>query len=189
MKYITNIDNTFINSLGKTYKVILMDPPWSYNNKAKGSADKVYNTMSLDELKNLNIDKLTDSDCVLFMWATFPLIQEALDLIKSYRFIYKTGLSWHKKTRKGKDYFGNGFIFRSAAELLLVAYKGHPKPKNRHTRNSLDAVCMGHSIKPEKSYKLITDLFDGPYLELFSRLNRKGWDCVGNEIEEDLRLF
>lgn len=45
MKYITNIDNDFINSLGKTYKVILMDPPWSYNNRAKGSADKVYNTM------------------------------------------------------------------------------------------------------------------------------------------------
>lgn len=189
MKYCNNIDNEFISKLNKRYKVILMDPPWTYNNLARGNSSGEYKTMTLEDLKNLDILKLADADCVLFMWATFPLIQEALDLIKSYGFLYKTGLSWHKKTRKGKDYFGNGFIFRSAAELLLVAYKGHPKPKNKSTRNSLDAVCLGHSIKPEKSYKLIENLFDGPYLELFSRLNRKNWDCVGNEVKEDMRLF
>lgn len=189
MKYCNNIDNEFISKLNKKYNVILMDPPWTYNNRAKGSADRKYNLMSLEELKNLDIDKLANEDCVLFMWATFPLIQEALDLIKSYGFLYKTGLSWHKKTRQGKDYFGNGFIFRSAAELLLVAYKGHPKPKNHSTRNSLEAVCMGHSIKPIQSYKIIENLFDGPYIELFSRLNRNGWDCVGNEVKEDMRLF
>lgn len=189
MKYVTNIDNDFIYSLDKSYNVILMDPPWTYNNLARGNSSGEYKTMSISDLQKLDIEHIANRDCVLFMWATFPLIQEALDLIKSYGFTYKTGLSWHKKTRKGKDYFGNGFIFRSAAELLLVAYKGHPKPKNRSTRNSLDAVCMGHSIKPEKSYKLIENLFDGPYIELFSRLNRNGWDCVGNEVKEDLRLF
>lgn len=189
MKYLTNIDNDFISKLNKVYKVILMDPPWTYNNKAKGSADKRYDVMSLEDLKKLNIIKLADKDCVLFMWATFPLLPEAIELIKAYGFQYKTGLSWHKKTRLGKDYFGNGFIFRSAAELLLVAYRGHPIPKNKHTRNSLEAVCTGHSIKPQQSYKLIENLFDGPYLELFSRLDRDGWDCVGNEVQNDMRLF
>lgn len=183
------INNKFIDSLNKTYKVILMDPPWSYNNKPKGHVGEHYDTMSIEDLSLLNISKLADKDCVLFMWTTFPQLPDAIKLINDYGFLYKTGLSWHKKTRKGKDYFGQGFIFRSAAELLLVAYKGHPKPKNRKTRNSLDAVCLGHSIKPEKSYKLIEDLFDGPYLELFSRLDRKGWDCVGNEVKENTRLF
>lgn len=189
MKYVTTINNEFISNLGKTYSTILMDPPWTYNNRAKGSADRKYDLMSLNDLKTLNIQKLAKNDCVLFMWATFPLLPEAIELIKSYNFTYKSGLSWHKKTSKGKDYFGNGYIFRSAAELLLVAYKGHPKPKNKSTRNSLEAVCTGHSIKPQQSYKLIENLFDGPYVELFSRLNRKGWDCIGNEVKEDTRLF
>lgn len=189
MKYLTTINNEFISNFGKTYSTILMDPPWTYNNRAKGSADRKYDLMSLNDLKTLNIQKLAKNDCVLFMWATFPLLPEAIELIKSYNFTYKSGLSWHKKTSKGKDYFGNGYIFRSAAELLLVAYKGHPKPKNKSTRNSLEAVCTGHSIKPQQSYKLIENLFDGPYVELFSRLNREGWDCIGNEVKEDIRLF
>ena len=57
MKYITNIDNDFISKLNKVYKVILIDPPWTYNNKAKGSADKRYDVMSLEDLKKLNIIK------------------------------------------------------------------------------------------------------------------------------------
>lgn len=189
MKYITTINNEFISSFNKKYNTILMDPPWTYNNRAKGSADRKYDLMTMDELRSLNIASLASDNCVLFMWATFPLLPEAIELIKSYNFIYKSGLSWHKKTTKGKDYFGNGYIFRSAAELLLVAYKGNPKPKNRSTRNSLEAVCTGHSIKPQQSYKLIENLFDGPYLELFSRLDRDGWDCVGNEVQNDMRLF
>ena len=189
MKYTATINKEWLESHSSKYKVILADPPWTYNQKPRGNSDDEYSTMSLEQLAALPITAVADTDCVLFMWATFPLLPEAVYLMKEWGFLYKTGLSWHKKTRKGKDYFGNGFIFRSAAELLLVGYKGHPKPLNKSTRNSLDAVCLGHSIKPEASYRLIEKLFEGPYLELFARRDRKGWNCVGNEVKDNTRLF
>lgn len=171
------------------FQVILADPPWQYRNRARGAAFNSYDLMSMEDMKNLKINNLADKDCVLFMWTTFPQIQEALDLIKAWGFTYKTGAAWHKITKNGKDAFGPGFFFRSASELLFLATKGHPKLKTRDNRNIITAITQGHSRKPDIQYQIIERMFDGPYLELYARRERKGWISVGNQLEESNSLL
>lgn len=88
----------------KKYNIVYADPPWSYNSRrsnyiknSSGETLRHYDTLTLDELKQIPISEITDKDCMLFMWATFPQIQEALDLIKAWGFDYKTvAFSWVK---------------------------------------------------------------------------------------------
>ncbi|WP_085908303.1 MT-A70 family methyltransferase [Kiloniella majae] len=172
----------------KKYSVIYADPAWSfkaYSNKGlKKSPQSHYDCMSLNDLKALPVSDIAEKDCVLFMWATFPMIHQALELIGAYGFTYKTGGVWHKKTKHGKTAFGTGYIFRSAAELLLVATKGKPKALNRSTRNVIEAQVREHSRKPDCTYELIENLYTGPFIELFARQRRAGWDAWGNQLEK-----
>lgn len=168
---------------GAKFSCILADPPWEYNNRAKGNAASKYSTMSIENLKLLDIKKLAANNAALFMWTTFPQLPAAIELFKAWGFEYKTGAAWHKLTKTLKTYFGTGFYFRSASELLLLGIKGHPKLKTRDTRNIIQAVCLGHSIKPDIQYDIIESMFDGPYLEIFARRPRKGWTTVGNELD------
>ena len=168
---------------GAKFSCILADPPWEYNNRARGSASSKYTDMSIENLKLLDINKLTANNTALFMWTTFPQLPAAIELCKAWDFEYKTGMAWHKLTKNLKPYFGTGFYFRSATELLLLGIKGHPKLKTRDTRNIIQAVCLGHSIKPDIQYNIIESMFDGPYLEIFARRPRKGWITVGNELD------
>ena len=91
----------------KKYKVIYADPPWRYEQKnLSGSAEKHYSTMSIDELCALPIEQLADKDCILFLWATFPMLTEALQLIKAWGFKYKTvAFVWVKKNKKSPTWF------------------------------------------------------------------------------------
>lgn len=177
------LSNDFINSCQEKYNVILADPPWSYNNRARGCAASEYEVMTIDDIKNLNIQHFADKNCALFLWSTFPLLQEGLDVMKSWGFTYKSAISWHKKTKNGKDCFGPGFWLRGASELILFGIKGKPILKNHKTRNILEAVSLGHSRKPKEQYNIIESMFDGPYLELFGREKRDGWKVYGNETE------
>lgn len=172
----------------RQYGVIYADPPWSYQNwSAKGEhkgAAAQYDCMSLDDLKRLPVDFCAAPDSVLFMWATFPMLPEAVDLMRAWGFTYKSGGAWHKKTKHGKSAFGTGYIFRSAAELFLVGTRGAPKGLNRSTRNIIEAPVREHSRKPDCTYDLIEGLFSGPYLELFARQRRPGWDAWGNQVDK-----
>lgn len=188
----TEISEETFKTLGKKYKVILADPPWSYQNKGRGSASGQYDCMGLKDICNLKVQEIADKDCVLFLWATFPLLPEAIQVMNSWGFKYKSGLSWVKKTKNNKDQFGPGFIFRSCSELLLVGFKGKPKVKNRSTRNFIFATATGHSIKPDCQYSMIEKLFDGPYLEIFARRSWRNWTGIGNQIfqgQEDFKEF
>lgn len=172
------------------YGVIYADPPWSYKNYSvkgigKGAAGQ-YHCMPLDKIKALGeqISHSADKDCALFMWATFPLLPEAIQVMASWGFQYKSGAAWHKKTKNGKTAFGTGYIFRSAAELLLVGTRGKPKVKNRSTRNLIEAETREHSRKPDETAIMIENLYAGPYLELFARTTRNGWSNWGNETDK-----
>ena len=96
-----------MNLPNKKYKVIYADPPWSYNDKRGGGGDKSYGgatthypTMDIKDIKSLPISDIADDDCLLFMWVTFPLLQEGLDTIAAWGFKYKTlGFSWIKMTK------------------------------------------------------------------------------------------
>lgn len=94
-----NVD--IFNTVNK-YNIIYADPPWKYQDKAgKRGAENKYNCMDINDLKELPIKKISDKDCILFIWVTFPLLQDGLDLIKSWGFEYKTiGFNWIKMNKK-----------------------------------------------------------------------------------------
>ena len=91
----------------KKYSIIYADPPWRYEqSKVQGSAEKHYPTMSIEQLCALPVKEIADKDCILFLWATFPQLQEALQLIKAWGFRYKTiAFLWLKQNRKSPTWF------------------------------------------------------------------------------------
>ena len=175
----------------KKYNIIYADPPWSYNDKRDkhprlcGGATVHYNTMSIEEIKNLSIKNIADDNCMLFMWATFPNLQEALDVIKAWGFKYKTlGFSWIKTNKKnGNPFFGIGYYTKSNCEVCLIAVKGKPIVVSNHVSSVLISPREEHSKKPsivrDKIVQLCGDL---PRIELFARQKADGWDAWGNEI-------
>lgn len=170
------------------YKAIYADPPWRFKNYSeKGearSASSHYNCMSLNDIKALPVQFCADDDCVLFLWATFPLLQEALDVIKAWGFTYKTAaFTWAKRNKKAESFFmGLGYWTRSNAEICLLATRGKPERKAKDVRQLCTDHIREHSRKPDEIYERIERLVDGPYIELFSRNNREGWDAWGNEV-------
>ena len=179
------------------YGVIYADPPWSYKMYSDKGHEKSphshYDCMTMRELYLLRDDVLFTSapHSVLFMWAVWPMLDKAMELMRYWGFKYKTGGAWHKRSKSWtpenedpKSAFGTGYILRSASEPFLIGTIGNPKIKNNSTRNIIEAAVREHSRKPDETITLIENLFDGPYLELFSRQKRSGWDSWGNETDK-----
>ena len=172
------------------YRVILADPPWQFENWSEAGEEKNaaahYDCMSLDELKALRIgsglDFVCAPDCAMLMWATFPLLPDALELLDDWGFAYKSGGAWGKLTKHGKVAFGPGYLYRSAAEIWLLGTRGSPAVRSHSVRNLILEKRREHSRKPDRMYDDIEALFDGPYLELFARARRPGWDSAGREV-------
>jgi len=170
------------------WSVVYGDPPWRYDFDVESRAtEKHYQTLTLPEIINYRDDngvQITDkfaSNCVLFLWATAPKLNEALEVVKAWGFTYKTNLIWVK------DKMGLGWYCRNQHELLLVAEKGEmplPAPSNR-PRSVITAPRTDHSRKPKSLYKVIERAYPNyEYLELFNRGNkRRRWTGWGNESE------
>lgn len=181
-----------IYNTNKKYNIIYADPPWSYNDKRKGKkmsggAENHYPTMKIQDLKNMGISRICDENCMLFMWATFPNLQEGLDLIKAWGFKYKTlGFSWIKLNKKNKKpFFGIGFYTKSNCEVCLIGIKGRLGKiiKSKKVSSCIISERREHSRKPDEARERITQLVgDVPKIELFARQQVEGWDCWGNEI-------
>lgn len=185
----------------KKYQIIYADPPWSYKNynyaktksgsRAKRGAVKEYKTMSINDIKLLPVNDLADENCILFMWVTMPLLQEGLDVIKSWGFRYITvGFNWVKRNKKVNSYFwGMGNWTRSNSELCLIGIKGKPKRISASVHSIIDTPIERHSKKPnvvkDNILKLMGDL---PRVELFAREKTDGWDVWGNEVESDIDI-
>ena len=184
----------------RRYKVLIADPPWEYrNNTARGGAGRHYPTMSLSELCSLPVRDLADEDSILFLWTTWPQLPEAQELIRAWGFTYKTGLPWIKTQidiqedpERGLLWaprMGNGFWLRGCSEAILLAYRGKVKPPAPEDRLlGLLAPTVKHSRKPESLHLLAERMSPGPYLELFARERRPGWDVFGNEVESSISL-
>lgn len=172
----------------KKYQIIYADPPWTYKDKnCNGNALNHYNTMDIKDIKNMNISEISDKNCILFIWATYPLIQECLDVIKAWGFKYKTiGFQWVKLNRKNnKPFFGLGRWTRGNTECCLIATKGKPKRINSKISQLVFSPIREHSRKPDEIRDLIVDLVgDLPRIELFARTKTKGWDVMGNETDK-----
>lgn len=176
----------------KKYKVIYADPPWRYQQKSlSGAAENHYPTMSIQELCELPVDELADKDSMLFLWTTFPMLSEALQLIKAWGFTYKTvAFVWVKQNKKSPTWFyGLGFWTRSNAEICLLAKRGKPKRNSASVHQLIIAPVEKHSKKPDETRKRIEQLMgDVPRVELFARQKSEGWDVWGNEVECDITM-
>ena len=178
----------------KKYKTIYADPPWRYRNESPPclpekqpdtcKIEYYYQTMSLEGIKNLPIKTICEKDCILFLWATTPAIQEALEVVKAWGFNYKTMITWEKTN---KDCMG--YWFRVCTEHLIVATKGNIKSFRRMERTLYSSPRGRHSEKPDYFRKLISGLNFNPKIELFARPEKdlfgektEGWDVWGNEV-------
>lgn len=178
----------------KKYNIIYADPPWSYKvwNKKEGgrTAESHYQTMKIDEIKRLPVGGLAADDCVLFMWATYPCLNEALETIKAWGFKYKTvGFTWVKRNKKSDTWFwGLGHWTRANAEICIIATKGKPKRISKSVHSIIDAPVEEHSKKPDITRDRIVQLMgDLPRIELFARAETPGWDVWGNEVNINLK--
>lgn len=173
------------------YGIIYADPPWRYEDKhCEGASVDQYPTMSLEDLKKLPVGGAA-KDCVLFLWATAPMLREALAVIEAWGFKYKTmAFNWIKQNPKSDGlYCGLGHWTRSGSEVCLLATKGHPKRKSRFVRQVIIAHRGRHSVKPGEARERIVELMgDLPRLELFAREKAPGWDVWGDEVESDVKL-
>ena len=177
------------------YQIIYADPPWQYRNynynTAKRGQEKEYTTMSLDDICTLDVKSISDDNCILFMWATFPYLKEALEVIKEWGFrYYSLGFVWVKTYAKsGKLFWGMGNMTRSNSEICLIGVKGKPKRISAKVHSVIESPVSKHSRKPDEVRNLIVELMgDLPRIELFSRDKVEGWDCWGNEVESDIEL-
>ena len=176
----------------KEYAIIYADPPWRYEQKRlSGAAEHHYKTMSIEDICNLPISKIAAKDSVLFLWATFPQLPEALRVMKAWGFRYKTiGFVWLKKNKKADSwFFGLGFWTRGNCEICLLATRGHPKRKAANIHQFIISPLEAHSKKPDIAREKIVALMgDLPRIELFARQPTDGWDIWGNEVENSIDL-
>jgi N6-adenosine-specific RNA methylase IME4 len=174
------------------YAAIYADPPWHFRNwSAKGTGRNAvshYDCMSFAELAALPVADLAADDCVLFLWATDPLLPRAFELIHAWGFEYKTvGFYWVKTNaaaRSGNDFFtGLGYWTRANPEQCLLATRGKPSRKSKDVRRLIVDRRREHSRKPDQVRDRIERLVPGPYVELFARETKPGWDCWGDQPE------
>lgn len=171
----------------KRYGVILADPEWRFEpwSRASGmdrSADNHYPTSPTDVIASRPVASIAARDCVLFLWATVPMLPAALEVMTAWGFAYRSHVAWVK------DRVGAGYWFRNAHELLLVGARGEPIAPAPGTqwKSALVAPVAGHSRKPEIFLELIEAYFPSlPRIEL----NRRGpprpnWDSWGLEATQ-----
>jgi len=187
----------------KKYGVIYADPPWKFSNRAlkrtgpDGSKsvyaelDKDhYATMTIDEIKRLDISSIAAENSVLFLWTTDAHLEYALQVIKAWGFTYKTiGFTWVKKTSTGKQAWVLGPYGMKGSEICLLATKGkgHSLIEARNVRQVIESSRGVHSQKPTEARSRIEAMFSKQEkVELFAREKFEGWDSWGNEIKSDL---
>ena len=180
------------------YKVIYADPPWYYHDKRVkhprlcGGAAAHYPVMRVEDIASMPVKEIRDDNSILFLWATFPNLQEALWVIDAWGFKYRTlGFSWIKLNKKNsKPFFGIGYYTKSNCEVCLIGVNGSPKIVSNSVSSVVISPRLKHSQKPAEVRERIVQLCgDVPRLELFAREKVPGWDAMGFDIDgKDIRL-
>jgi len=142
--------------------------------------------MTCKEICNLPVKDIADKDCILFLWTTDSHLLEALEVMKSWNFNYKTiGFTWVKKYNSGAYCYNFGAYTLKSTEICLIGLKGKLKnlKKSNNVKGLVFAERTKHSKKPNEIRNRIIDLCgDLPRIELFARQRVEGWDCWGNEV-------
>jgi N6-adenosine-specific RNA methylase IME4 len=187
------------------FGAILADPPWKFYNWSRRpwwertdkntsrAVERHYETAATSDLAALPISGLAALDSVLFLWACWPTLRDAWEIIGAWGFEYKTcAFDWVKADNTQPHFFqdeipaqiGMGYWTRANSEPCLLATRGKPKRLNADVRQGIIAPRREHSRKPDGIHERIERLVAGPYLELFGRQTRPGWTCWGNEVNK-----
>ena len=173
-----------IENPNKKYNIIYADPPWKYWEGGDKNQSLHYTTMTIDDICDLPVKNIADDDCVLFLWVTYPILQDAFRVIEAWGFKYSTAaFVWVKKNKqKDTPFFGNGAWTRANSELCLRATKGNVMRLDAGVSQVVESPIEEHSKKPDCVRELITRLVgELPRVELFCRNPADGWDVWGNE--------
>ena len=179
----------------KKYQVIYADPAWEYNTKEclaktsilNGELNTHYSTMTLNDLKALDVKGIADKNCMLFLWVVSPMLKEGIDVMEAWGFKYATiAFIWYKQRTNP------GHYTMSECEICLVGKRGTiPTPRGaRNVRQFLSEMRGKHSAKPNEIRARIETMFPTQNkIELFARKETKGWDVWGNEVDCDVELI
>ncbi|MCB0431415.1 MAG: S-adenosylmethionine-binding protein [Flavobacteriales bacterium] len=174
------------------YGAVLADPPWRFTNRTGKVAPEHkrlnrYGTMSLDEIKEIPVSLVAGEKSHLYLWVPNALLPDGLEVMKAWGYKYKSNLIWHKIRKDGgPDGRGVGFYFRNTTEVILFGVRGSMRTlkPGRSQVNFIATRKQEHSRKPDELYNIIESCSPGPYLELFARNTRSGWQGFGNQAEE-----
>ena len=179
------------------YRTIVADPPWAYNTRKTelrsggrgGQAEHHYDTMTNAEIAALPVKDWVEDKAHLYLWVTVPRlfgerngsrIIGPIDIVNSWGFTFKTMLTWVKPGAGGM-----GWYFRGQTEHVIFATRGGLGiPAENREPNVFTAPRTGHSCKPASFYDLVERVSPAPYLEMFARRVRLGWEGWGNEWYE-----
>jgi N6-adenosine-specific RNA methylase IME4 len=181
------------------YSLIYADPCWRFKNWsmnelvtrgekwARRNGRSPYPVMSTDDIAALPVGEISNKNSLCLMWATYPKLEDALHVMKSWGFSYvTTAFTWVKLNPSGRGFhFGLGYHTRGNPEIVILGKKGRGIPrKSKRIANLVIHPRGKHSAKPPVMYDKILRLYgDVSRIELFARNTRRGWDCWGNEVE------
>ena len=179
------------------YRTIVIDPPWplpdsgpwtgiggNWGGYVGGVSHIPYQTMTISEIRELPVAEMAENDGHLYLWTVNRFIEDAYDLARHWEFAPRTLLTWCKQPMG----IGMGGSFSQTTEHILFCRRGRLKAKRRVDSTWYSWKRGPHSAKPEAFLDLVEQVSPGPYLELFARRNRLGWDTWGNECLEHVEM-
>jgi N6-adenosine-specific RNA methylase IME4 len=191
------------------FNIIVSDPPWSFSdqlkhNSVKRGSSSNYSTMTIEDIKNLNVKDISEDDAILVLWIPSSLLPQGLEVMKSWGFEFKQTHIWVKTKKEPLKNifninsilaFGMGRLFRQTHEIALIGVRGkvYQYLENKSQRSVHLYPSLKHSKKPENMQNMLDIMFPffGKKLEMFARRDRKDWLCIGNESsltkDEDIR--
>jgi len=184
------------HAVGEPFRTIIADCPWRFADTLGANtphgwrgeyafgrgAERHYRTMDAWDIAKFPLPPLAP-DCRLFLWRVAAMQPEALTVASAWGFVVKAELVWLKMAKTGAVNIGMGHNVRNAHEVCLIGTKGSPDRLAKDVPSFFFAPRGAHSSKPEEFYRIVERLSPGPYVELFARRTRPGWECLGNEVE------
>lgn len=166
-------------------QVLYADPPWAFENSGfDQSAEQQYETLKPEKIENYTdetgrqIRQLAkEKASVLFLWTPASILPDALQILRGWGFTFKTHFVWRKDRASG-----SGWFMKTRHENLLIGVQGNELHPGTKYESVFEAPVTGHSKKPESVYDMIEVMYTGPYIELFARNTREGWESWGNEL-------
>ncbi|MGN7964918.1 MT-A70 family methyltransferase [Microbacterium sp. 22179] len=178
------------------FKTVLADPPWRFANRTGKVAPEHrrldrYDTMTLEDIKALPVENTLAKNAHLYLWVPNALLPDGMAVMEAWGFRYVSNIVWAKRRIDGgPDGRGVGFYFRNVTELILFGVRGSMRTlaPARSQVNMIETRKREHSRKPDEQYEFIESCSPGPYLEMFARHKRPGWEAWGNESDvEEVR--